>query len=88
MARLHADRGENPRSIRPIAERAVSRAAGAPLVAGNGVRLLLDAKENYGTWREAIGQAKQASFSKLHHQPGCHRPQLSVTPLPPKPRRA
>ncbi len=58
----HADRGENPRSIRPIAERAVSRAAGAPLVAGNGVRLLLDAKENYGTWREAIGQAKQAIF--------------------------
>ncbi len=58
----HPDRGENPRSIRPVAERAVSRAAGAPLVGGNAVRLLIDAKENYGAWLEAIAKAEHAIF--------------------------
>lgn len=58
----HPDRGENPRSIRPIAERAVSRAAGAPLVGGNAVRLLIDARGNYPVWLEAISQAKHAIF--------------------------
>lgn len=32
---------------RSLAEQAFSRAAGAPLVLGNGVRLLKDAGENY-----------------------------------------
>ncbi len=58
----HADRGENPRSIRPIAERAVSRAAGAPLVGGNAVRLLIDAQGNYPVWLEAIAHARHAIF--------------------------
>lgn len=41
------------------ADQAFSRAAGAPLVAGNHVRLLKDAGENYPAWLEAIGAAKQ-----------------------------
>ena len=45
---------------RDLAERAFSRAAGAPLVAGNRARLLRDAKENYPAWTEAIQGAKRS----------------------------
>ncbi len=41
------------------ADQAFSRAAGAPLVDGNRVRLLKDAGENYPAWLEAIGVATQ-----------------------------
>ena len=44
--------------MRALANQAFSRAAGAPLVEGNSVRLLKDAKENYPAWLEAIGAAK------------------------------
>jgi cardiolipin synthase len=44
--------------VRELADQAFSRAAGAPLVAGNNVRLLIDARENYPAWLEAIGAAK------------------------------
>ena len=37
--------------------RALDRTAGAPLVAGNAVRLLRDAGENYPAWLEAIRPA-------------------------------
>ncbi|OPX98424.1 MAG: putative cardiolipin synthase YwiE [Syntrophorhabdus sp. PtaB.Bin047] len=40
------------------ADQAFSRAAGAPLISGNHVRLLKDAGENYPAWLEAIGAAK------------------------------
>jgi cardiolipin synthase A/B len=43
---------------RPLA-RAFFRAAGAPLIAGNHVRLLADARENYPAWFKAIAQAKR-----------------------------
>jgi cardiolipin synthase A/B len=36
-----------------------SRAAGAPLIGGNRVRLLKDARENYPAWLDAIGAAKR-----------------------------
>ena len=39
--------------LRILAEQAFSRAAGAPLVAGNSVRLLKDASENYPAWLAA-----------------------------------
>lgn len=39
-------------------QQALSRAAGAPLIAGNQVRLLKDASENYPAWLEAIRAAK------------------------------
>lgn len=44
--------------VRALADQAFSRAAGAPLVEGNGVRLLKDACENYPAWLAAIGAAK------------------------------
>lgn len=45
-------------SVRPLAEQAFSRAAGTPLVGGNSVRLLRDARENYPAWLEAINAAQ------------------------------
>jgi len=44
--------------MRVLANQAFSRAAGAPLVEGNHVRLLKDASENYPAWLNAIGGAK------------------------------
>ena len=46
------------REVRALADQAFSRAAGAPLVEGNHVRLLKDARENYPAWLDAIGAAK------------------------------
>src|SRR5689334_11724255 len=43
--------------LRQIANQAFSRAAGAQLVAGNSVRLLKDAQENYPAWLDAIRSA-------------------------------
>ncbi len=47
-------------TLRPVAEHALSRAAGAPLVAGNRVRLLRDATENYPAWLDAIESANHS----------------------------
>jgi len=52
-----------PQSIAPLrllAEQAFSRAAGAPLIPGNDVRLLKDAEENYPAWLEAIHGARKS----------------------------
>jgi cardiolipin synthase len=46
-------------AVRALADQAFSRAAGAPLIEGNRVRLLRDAEENYPAWLEAIGAARQ-----------------------------
>jgi cardiolipin synthase len=43
--------------LRLVADQAFSRAAGAPLVEGNKVQLLVDAQENYPAWFEAINSA-------------------------------
>jgi cardiolipin synthase len=45
--------------LRQLAEQALSRAAGAPLISGNAVRFLKDATENYPAWLEAIHSAKK-----------------------------
>jgi cardiolipin synthase len=45
--------------VRAIANQAFSRASAAPLIEGNRVRLLKDAKENYPAWLEAISVAKR-----------------------------
>src|SRR5512142_1846366 len=50
----------NPTPLRQLAEQAFSRAAGAPLVAGNSVRILKDARENYPAWLDALGSAKKS----------------------------
>jgi cardiolipin synthase len=62
---MRAARHLNPREgdpltdVRALADQAFSRAAGAPLVGGNCVRLLKDAHENYPAWLDAIGAAKR-----------------------------
>jgi cardiolipin synthase len=45
--------------LRLLADQAFSRAAGAPLVPGNEIRLLRDAGENYPAWLEAIRSAQR-----------------------------
>jgi cardiolipin synthase len=40
-------------------EQVFARASGAPLVGGNEVRLLRDARQNYPAWLEAIGSARR-----------------------------
>jgi cardiolipin synthase A/B len=40
-----------------LADRALSRMAGAPLIPGNSIRLLRNGEENYPAWMEAIRQA-------------------------------
>jgi cardiolipin synthase A/B len=47
-------------AIRLLAEQALSRTAGAPLVPGNSVRLLKDAKENYPAWLDAMRSAEKS----------------------------
>lgn len=46
--------------IRLLADQAFSRAAGAPLIQGNSVRLLKDARENYPAWLDAIQAAERS----------------------------
>lgn len=46
-------------STRRLAEQAFSRAAGAPLCAGNSVELLIDAQANFDAWLAAIGTAQR-----------------------------
>lgn len=43
-----------------LAQRAFDRTSGAPLIAGNAVRVLLDAAENYPAWLEAIRGARRS----------------------------
>lgn len=49
-----------------LADRALSRMAGAPLVGGNCVRLLRDAAENYPAWMEAIRTAKHSIYFETY----------------------
>ncbi len=46
--------------LRALGEQAFSRAAGAPLVMGNRLELLLDAEENFPAWLAAIAAARQS----------------------------
>jgi cardiolipin synthase len=47
-------------AVRVMAEQAFSRAAGAPLLAGNAVDLLIDARANFDAWLAAIRAARTA----------------------------
>ncbi|SFW32696.1 phosphatidylserine/phosphatidylglycerophosphate/cardiolipin synthase family protein [Nitrosovibrio sp. Nv17] len=47
-------------AARILAAQAFSRAAGAPLVHGNGIRLLRDGNENYAAWLDAIQAAERS----------------------------
>lgn len=60
VARFQLKREQNSLlAIRNLANQAFSRAAGAPLVGGNYVRLLKDARENYPAWLDAIKGAQR-----------------------------
>lgn len=52
-----ANGGKTPRLNRLLAEQAFSRTAGAPLTAGNSLRILRDAAQNYPAWLHAIRSA-------------------------------
>ncbi len=45
--------------LRALADQAFSRAAGAPLITGNGIALLRNGAENYPAWLEAIEAARE-----------------------------
>ncbi|MCO6440712.1 MAG: cardiolipin synthase B [Nitrococcus mobilis] len=56
--RLERDERIALKPLRELADQAFSRAAGAPLIGGNQVRLLKDALENYPAWLRAIRAAR------------------------------
>jgi len=49
-------------AVRPLAEQALSRAAGAPLSCGNAIELLIDARANFDAWLGAIRSARRSVF--------------------------
>jgi cardiolipin synthase len=51
---------------RALAEQVFSRAAGAPLVGGNSIRLLVDAKENYPAWIEGLDSAEKTIHFEMY----------------------
>ncbi|MGA0032766.1 MAG: phospholipase D-like domain-containing protein [Burkholderiales bacterium] len=46
--------------LRRLAEQVFTRAAGAPLIGGNSVRILRDARENFPAWLQAIAGARRS----------------------------
>lgn len=54
------------RTLRTAADQAFSRTAGAPLVAGNAVRVLRDARENYPAWETAIAAAEHSIHIEMY----------------------
>jgi len=58
MARQAFDERPELWRVRELADQAFSRAAGAPLIPGNSVRILKDGRENYPAWLEAIRAAR------------------------------
>ncbi|QWT21737.1 hypothetical protein KPL74_06940 [Bacillus sp. NP157] len=52
----------NAFTTRQFAEQALSRSAGAPLIGGNAVELLIDAQAHYDAWLKAIAGARRHVF--------------------------
>jgi len=61
-SRAAAPERETTLLLRQFAEQAFARAAGAPLVAGNSVRILRNATENYPAWLTAIRAARHKIY--------------------------
>src|ERR1051325_2524718 len=59
MTRRYQRERNAMQSVRGLADQAFSRSAGAPLIGGNSVKLLIDAKENYPAWLDAIKAAER-----------------------------
>lgn len=55
----HARAAASNASMRLLAAQAFSRAAGAPLIAGNAVDLLIDGRANFDAWLAAIRRASE-----------------------------
>ncbi len=53
-------------SSRALAEQVFSRAAGAPLKGGNAIRLLIDARENYGAWLDRLEMARRTIHIEMY----------------------
>src|SRR3954463_9232076 len=53
-------------AVRILADQAFSRAAGAPLVHGNAVRVLKDADENYPAWLQSIASARNSVHFEMY----------------------
>jgi phosphatidylserine/phosphatidylglycerophosphate/cardiolipin synthase-like enzyme len=49
-----------------FADRAFSRVAGAPLIAGNAVRVMKDASENYPAWEAAMREARRSVHVEMY----------------------
>jgi cardiolipin synthase len=52
--------------LRSRADQVFSRSAGAPLVGGNRVRILRDARENYPAWEQAILEARSTIHVEMY----------------------
>jgi CDP-diacylglycerol--glycerol-3-phosphate 3-phosphatidyltransferase/cardiolipin synthase len=53
-------------ALRAQADQVFSRSAGAPLIAGNRVRVLRDAAENYPAWEQAIREATSTIHIEMY----------------------
>lgn len=53
-------------TLRGLADQAFSRTAGAPLIAGNAVRVLRDGRENYPAWEAAIREARTSIHLEMY----------------------
>jgi cardiolipin synthase A/B len=58
VTRREAHAREPQESAALLVQQAFSRTTGAPLVEGNSIQLLVDARENYPAWLEAIREAR------------------------------
>ncbi len=54
------------KALRQLADQAFARAAGAPLIAGNDVRILKDAAEHFPAWLDAIRAAERTVFFECY----------------------
>ena len=63
---LHPPSAARSGPLAEIGDRALERASGAEASEGNRVRLLLDAKENFPAWLEAIRAAERAIFFEMY----------------------
>ncbi|WP_047250047.1 phospholipase D-like domain-containing protein [Chromobacterium subtsugae] len=52
--------------VRQLAEQALSRSAGAPLIGGNQVDLLYDSADNFPAWENAIAASQDSVFIEMY----------------------
>jgi phosphatidylserine/phosphatidylglycerophosphate/cardiolipin synthase-like enzyme len=64
--RERSSRASEAVALRQVADQVFSRAAGAPLVTGNAVRVLRDARENYPAWEAAIASARRTVHVEMY----------------------